>query len=196
MKNLVWQHLTDIFPHEITCGFCSRHIAPHKGWRASDGSSSEAKILVCPNCNRPNFVDNFGEQFPGTTFGAELQFLPTDIDAVYSEARRCMAVNSFTGAVLLCRKLLMHIAVEKEAEEDKSFAYYVNYLSENGYVTKGSEAWVNAIRETANEATHKIIHANRPEAELIVEFSEMILKNIYEYPAKLTLRVNSASQPE
>jgi len=62
-----------------------------------------------------------GKQFPGPPFGNAVNSLPPDVAALYGEARSCMTVNSFTSAVLTCRKLLMHIAVEKKAPEGKSF---------------------------------------------------------------------------
>jgi hypothetical protein len=45
-----------------------------------------------------------------------------------------MKVNAFTGSVICCRKLLMHIAVSEGAEVNKSFAYYVRYLADKGHI--------------------------------------------------------------
>jgi hypothetical protein len=36
-----------------------------------------------------------------------------------------LTVSAFTSAVLTCRKLLMHLAVEKGAQPGKSFLEYV-----------------------------------------------------------------------
>jgi len=53
-----------------------------------------------------------------------------DVASLHAEARSCVTVNAFTSAVLTCRKLLMHLAVEKGAPEGKSFLEYVEYLSD------------------------------------------------------------------
>jgi hypothetical protein len=67
-----------------------------------------------------------------------------------------MGVNSFTSAVLTCRKLLMHIAVEKGAPTNQSFLQYVEYLEQNHYVPPGGKGWVDYIRTKGNEANHEI----------------------------------------
>ena len=44
------------------------------------------------------------------------------VGAVVNEARECTSSGAYTTAVLASRKLFMHFAVEREAEENKSFA--------------------------------------------------------------------------
>jgi hypothetical protein len=39
------------------------------------------------------------------------------LNQLYEEARRCTGQGCFTAAVLLCRKMLMNIAVEQGAAE-------------------------------------------------------------------------------
>ncbi|EEF78683.1 hypothetical protein MDMS009_2856 [Methylophaga thiooxydans DMS010] len=36
-----------------------------------------------------------------------------------------MEVNAYTAAELICRKILMHVAADKGADEGKSFAAYL-----------------------------------------------------------------------
>jgi hypothetical protein len=50
---------------------------------------------------------------------ASLAHLPTDVGELYNQARSCMAVSGYTGAVLVDRKLLMHIAVTQGADENR-----------------------------------------------------------------------------
>jgi hypothetical protein len=96
-----------------------------------------------------------------------------------------MTVNSFTSAVLTCRKLLMHIAVEKGAPIGKSFLDYVEYLADKHYVPPDGMGWVDQIRKKGNEANHEIKIMSRDDAEELIEFSEMLLKIVYEFPAKV-----------
>lgn len=77
----------------------------------------------------------------------------------------------------------MHISVEKWAEEGKNFAFYVDFLVDNGYVpTANSKPWINAIRKKWNETTHEIIIAEQKTAENILKFIQMILQLMYEFP--------------
>ena len=96
-----------------------------------------------------------------------------------------MTVGSFTAAVLLCRKLLMHIAVEKGAQENQSFLEYVNYLSQKGYVPPDGKGWVDHIRSKGNEANHEINTMSEADAVDLLTFLEMLLIFIYEFPAKI-----------
>ena len=111
--------------------------------------------------------------------------VPYQVGALYAEARSCMTVNSFTSAVLTCRKLLMHIAVEKGAPEGKTFLDYVEYLAEKGYVPPDGKGWVDYIRKKGNEANHEIKIMSVGDASDLITFSEMLLKFVYEFPAKI-----------
>ena len=101
--------------------------------------------------------------------GNPVQHVPDSLNALYEEARRCTGQGCYTGAVLLCRKMLMNIAVEQEAKEGLNFIEYVNFLSEKGYVPPNGKHWVDHIRKKGNEATHEIalerypikLHRNR-----------------------------------
>jgi hypothetical protein len=96
-----------------------------------------------------------------------------------------MAVLAYTAAVLACRKILMHIAVEKQAQENQSFVVYVEYLAGKHYVPPGGEGWVDHIRKKGNEANHEIKLMSKADAEELITFVEMLLKLIYEFPARV-----------
>jgi hypothetical protein len=104
------------------------------------------------------------------------------LNALYDEARRCTAQSCFTAAVLLCRKMLMHIAVEKAAKEGLNFFEYVNFLSDKGYVPPDGKHWVDHIRKKGNEATHEIVLMNATDAQELLIFVEMLLRFVYEFP--------------
>ena len=137
-------------------------------------------FLRLPDLLRPR-----RETVSRTAFGTTVESLPTDVAALYNEARSCMTVNSYTAAVLTCRKLLMHIAVEKKAPEGQNFLQYVEFLAAQGYVPPDGKGWVNHIREKGNEANHEIKIMNLKDAEDLITFSEMLLKFVYEFPAKI-----------
>lgn len=96
-----------------------------------------------------------------------------------------MSVSAHTATALLCRKLLMYVAVEKGAEEGKSFQYYVTYLADNHYVPPDGRAWVDHIRVRGNDATHQITIIAREDAEQLVIFTAMLLRQIYEFAGRL-----------
>jgi len=115
-----------------------------------------------------------------------------DVAALYEEARNAFAANSYTAAVLACRKLLMHIAVAKGAKPDGSFVSYVQYLSDHHYVPPDARAWVDHIRNKGNEANHEIVMMSRADAEELISFVAMLLKIIFEFPAAVQRRTQPA----
>ncbi|MCT7650544.1 DUF4145 domain-containing protein [Aliarcobacter butzleri] len=98
------------------------------------------------------------------------------------KARRCTGEGCYTGAVLLCRKMLMNIAVVQGAKEGLKFIEYVTYLSDNGYTPPNGKHWVDHIRKKGNEATHEIAVMNEDDAKELIIFIEMLLRFIYEFP--------------
>lgn len=78
----------------------------------------------------------------------------------------------------------MHVAVDQGAEENKSFAHYVNYLVSQNLIPPGTKDWVDEVRELGNDATHEIKEFSLNEAKAAIDFVSMLLKLLYEYPAR------------
>ena len=175
----------DVSPKQFRCGFCDSFVASHHGWHTND---RELWLRICPHCRRPTYSE-YRETYPGVAFGNPVQHLPEDVSVLYEESRICFSSSSFTAAVLVLRKLLMNIAVQKGAAESLSFIKYVEYLSNKGYVPPDGKSWVDHIRQKGNEATHEIRLMGKKDAEDLIVFTEMLLKFIYEFPSLM-------SQPE
>jgi hypothetical protein len=80
----------------------------------------------------------------------------------------------------------MHIAVAQDAPEGESFFAYVRYLDDNGYLPPEGHIWVDSIRQKGNEANHEIVLMDREDAEELIDFLQMLMTFIYEFPAKLS----------
>jgi len=138
--------------------------------------------LVCSNpfCLDAAVIVNDGTLYPPTLFGPQVEGLPGDVDEAYHEARRCMGVSAYTAAELLCRKILMHVAVDKGAKPGKTFAEYVTHLADAGYVTPPMQPWVDLIRQHGNLATHELPPPDQQRAESTVMFTAELLRLVYE----------------
>jgi hypothetical protein len=187
-----WTHpnAPDIQAKQFTCGFCDRDIASAKGFSTNVAA---IRVYLCPFCRRPTFFEQ-DLQHPGVSFGEAVSHLPPAVAVVYDEARRCCSIDAHTAAGHLLRKLLMHVAVEKGAPEDQSFAAYVTYLSQNGYVPPDGKDWVDHIRLKGNEAAHEIRPMTGDDARDLVTFAEMLLKFVYEFPALMNARKAAAAR--
>lgn len=179
---MAWRHIADIHSQTFVCGFCGNGVASSKGFSAPE---ERREIYVCPHCGEPTYIDEHGNRIPGVAPGVEVASVPEQLDSLYREARNCVAIGSHTSAVLTCRKILMNIAVAQGAEEGKSFISYVEHLADSGYVPPNGKGWVDHIRRKGNEATHEIDLMSQSDAEELISFIEMLLKFIYEFPARV-----------
>ena len=177
-----WKGVDRIARRSYTCGHCGNDVGPDQAY--SDPSDEIRRIFVCPACDCPTYFA-VGIQIPGAPYGNDVGGVPEDVYNLYQQARQCMSVSSHTSVVLTCRKILMHIAVEQGADEGKSFLNYAQYLARNHYVPPGASGWVDHIRKKGNEANHEIVTMGREDAENLIDFIEILLKNIYEFPSRI-----------
>jgi hypothetical protein len=184
-----WSRLQDLPNEAFNCGFCSTKVSSTKGYKLGIHSDASGGLLgatyICPNCGGPNFFAPGGTRYPSPAFGNSVKHVPPDLDALYNEARRSSSQNCYTGAVLLCRKMLMNIAVQQGAGEGLKFIEYVNFLAEKGFVPPNGKHWVDHIRKKGNEATHEIAIMTDQDAKDLISFIEMLLRFIYEFPSMI-----------
>ncbi|MCK4458549.1 MAG: DUF4145 domain-containing protein [Methanosarcinales archaeon] len=192
---LTWEYTGGIIKsRDFICGHCGLHLASQRGWDAYDKSDIVAHIYICHNCFQPTYFGPDGKQIPGVAYGNPVHDIPDQyVESLYEEARNCTASNASTAAVLCCRKLLMNLAVSKGASEGQKFIEYVEYLSDKGFIPPDGRDWVDHIRKKGNEATHEIAIVEREDAEELLSFVEMLLKFIYEFPAKRKRKTSADS---
>lgn len=171
-----------------TCGYCGKEVGGNVGYTRDTGNDNGDRIYICPKCECPTVfveMDDGTMQIPGAPYGTSVAHVPVDVNAVYSEARRCIQSTAYTAAVLALRKLLMHVAVDKGAEPNQRFVEYVNYLDEEHYIPPNGREWVDALRSMGNDATHEIVVMGENDAKRMLDFAEMLLKIAYEFPARV-----------
>lgn len=183
-----WNGHQNVASRMYLCGYCNNKVASHIGWEfVQGGGPTIAGIRICPQCSGPTFFAS-QQQMPEGLLGEPVGALPPDVSKVYEEARSALAAGAPTAAVLCLRKLLMHVAVEKGAPPGGTFQKYVEYLSEHHHVPAGAEEWIDQIRRQSNEANHELTVKSGDEAKSLLEFSEMLLKLAYEFPARARAR--------
>jgi len=193
-----WVGLATIPVRRFTCGHCGVAVGAKAGYYYEEAPSpsrdnlrgvagpNQAKrfAIPCPSCDSVSYF-NEGKQVPGPPYGRDVASAPSPVADVYREARNCMTVAAHTGAVMLCRKLLMNVAVAKGAAGNLKFIEYVEWLDANGYIPPNGKGWVDYMRKKGNEATHEIHVSERGDAEKLITFAEMILMFVYELPAAI-----------
>lgn len=175
-----WRGIQEVEAASFRCGYCGDQVGSDRGLTTD---AKDAFIRICPLCNCPTFFSAPQEQWPGPRVGGNVSQIADDVKGLYEEARQSVTVNAYTGAVMLCRTILMHVAVEKGAKPGETFQSYVKWLIDEHYVPRGSDGWLDYIRARGNDANHKIVPMNRDDALGVLGFTEAMLRNVYELPA-------------
>lgn len=188
-----WYKTTANAPIDWTCGYCGNIVGGIYGYRREQYVDSpefdNSRIYICPRCERPTafiYCENGSvEQVPGPMEGSAIQGLPETVSALYDEIRKCIQAGANTSAVLASRKMLMHLAVDKGAAEGMTFQQYVGYLEDAHYIPPDGREWVDEVRKRSNEQNHEIVIATRDDATQLLDFIEMLLRFIYEFPSRI-----------
>ena len=145
----------------------------------------DSTAYVCPGCHRMSvFVDDV--QFPSPPAGAFVNHLPSDVESSWQEARRSYSAGAYTACVLMCRKLLMHMACDKAGtKEGSNFTTCIDDLIASNELPKSHEPALNSIRQSGNAGTHKLEAITESEAATTISVTEQCLRNLYELPAKI-----------
>ncbi|GAA1478131.1 hypothetical protein GCM10009623_25770 [Nocardioides aestuarii] len=115
--------------------------------------------------------------------------LPTEDAAIWDEARTCLGVGASAAAVMLCRKLLSHIAVSNglpakdKNDRAPTFMAAVDHLEAEGIFTKRMRPWVDRIKDVGNEANHELQPVAAADALDVATFTEQLLVLAYELDA-------------
>ncbi len=180
---------------EYFCSYCNLTVAgrKHKIVKKefnSPGFGSRLEdiyyILECPSCNCPTVYEvSTKNTYPFSKALLPVKCLPEGVKEIYDEIATAISAGCYTSSVILARTAIMHIAVEKGAEENKSFKFYVDFLVENGFVPPNANGWIDKIRTMANDSVHKLEIWGKEEAELIGKFLRYLLIFIYELPSSI-----------
>lgn len=115
----------------LRCPLCRRKVQGAVIAVTNEGGVPLVAWVRCTNCHR-GLVVNDGQLAPTGLAGEDVDGLPVETEQAYKEARLNVASGAFTSCELMCRKILMHVAVDKGAETNKSFAYYIDHLKGRG----------------------------------------------------------------
>ena len=169
----------DRISHEITCSNCQNKVGAHEVARYEYAGGLKMYFVICPLCSFGSVIEAEGVIYPSVIYGEPLEGLTPDVEKAYDEARKDFSIGSHTSCQLICRKILMHVAIEKcELEEGKKFAEYIDALQKAQLVTPIMKPWVDKIRKEGNDATHKLEPPTPEDAENILNFNAQLLKSI------------------
>lgn len=174
----------------IACPFCSGTQAVKIAYTLADYEPPQVLWARCVNC-KCGFVINNGAISPAPMPLTAIRGLDPETEVAWQEIRSCLGAGANTAAVHMCRKVLLHIAVEEGLPESDdrgwapSFAACIDYLVERGDVTPRMKPWVDKIRNVGNEGAHELKQIPADKALLVARFTMQLLVVMYEIKADL-----------
>ena len=176
----------EITTKTITCPYCNVRVQAVSNTRIVDVATGSIKyhIYKCPECFMPVIIGLDGKIIPQSQLlpFEDLRYLPENIEKLYNECRRCFLNECYHSVIMVSRSLLMYVAVDKGDTAGKSFAAYITYLEQNGYIGTQNKAWVDKIRTIGNKYVHELDEATEEDAQRVIVFIKQLLGNLYEMP--------------
>src|SRR5690606_23538446 len=128
----------DLQPRRFNCGFCGTLTGSRYGY--TNLTTANCEIYLCVSCGFPTFMYQ-GRQYPGPRTERKIKNLPESVDSIYTEIKDSVSNSSYTAAILLGRKLIMHLAVDvAKAKEGQKFIEYVQFLKESNFIPPNGDA--------------------------------------------------------
>lgn len=177
------------------CSFCD---ASQMAVIAHTYARHDCYWLRCINCGKGSVVNSGSQVSPAARPLHTPRGLPELDEQIWNEVRDCLSVGASTAAVMLCRKLLVHIAVAQGLPAKNANGYAPNFqtavthLETEGLITRRMLPWVKRIKDVGNEANHEIARIDKDVANDVALFTEQLLKLTYEMDDLM----NSASKDE
>lgn len=144
---------------------------------------SGTRWLLCPVCNQGSVRVTTGAVYPVAPAGGNVAALPDDVAQAWREARTAHAVAAYTASEMMCRKILMHVAVDVAGRPPgESFVQYVDALEAGGYVAVGLKPVVDKVRQRGNGAAHELPASSEQDSLTTLRITEYLLRGTYELP--------------
>ena len=135
-------------------------------------------LIACCKCNVKSAFCN-GLPYTFTYLEEDVEELQDEIKSAYRETVKCLSIDAYTATTMMCRKILMLVALDLGADKNRKFEYYVDYLEENQYITQSIKNWMSYIRIGGNEANHEKEAINDQHAMTIFMFVAALLVRVY-----------------
>jgi hypothetical protein len=138
---------------------------------------------LCPHCGDGSVRVSRGLVYPPAPAGGRVKNLPPDVEEAWREACTSHAVASYTCCEIMCRKILMHVAVDTaKSQAGKKFFEYVNDLEAGHYFTPALKPVVDQVRARGNIAAHELPASSEADSLTTLRITEHLLRGIYELP--------------
>jgi len=172
----------------VDCPACGGAQAVRIAYTRDGSDRPSVTWARCVNCFH-GLVKNGEKVSPGRKPLRNIKGLEADVATAWAEVRGCLSTGATTAAVHMCRKILLHVAVQEglQAKDARGrapgFVECIDHLKRKGYVTPPMEKWVDKIRQVGNQGAHELEATSAEAAALVAQFTLQLLVLTYEMSA-------------
>lgn len=125
-----------------------------------------------------------GAVWPPAAAGASVANLPPDVAQAWREARATHGIAAYTACEMMCRKILMHLAVDVAGSKaGGTFKQFIEDLDNAGYVSPRLRPSVEKVKDRGNAANHDLPASDEAASLVTLTITEHLLRGVYEIPA-------------
>lgn len=148
-------------------------------------------LSSCINCERPFLFKQDYHDIEGEFNGHELiqlypdkdsEFIPNAPKTVlrsYKESQKCFQANAYDACVVMCRKGIEAICIDK-GEKKGNLITKLKNLKDKGILENTFYDWSNKLREVGNYGAHSHEHEiSKQEAKDTLDFFEVLITYLY-----------------
>lgn len=139
----------------------------------------------CNACQKIVLLNNkTGEIYPYPLPKPIDKRIPDSIRIDFEESLRCLSINANRASAVMARRALQSICLDKGAKENEKLVKQIDWLFEQGIITKDLKDWAHEVRFVGNDAAHpKIPIKDEPiskkDAEDILNLLEQFTNVLY-----------------
>ena len=112
--------------------------------------------------------------------------IPEPIRLDFQEALKCRYVKAFNATIEMCRRALEASCLEMGAKADLSLNDMIEWIHEQGKITRPLREFAHTIKLGGNRAAHPSDRTLTGEdADAVLEFMRQYLLHVYELPARM-----------
>jgi len=172
----------------IYCPYCSRYtLLTRRGEYPSPYGLYW--IGECNSCHKAVLInDQLNEKYPLSMPKPVDPRIPEPIRNDFKESQKCLSIGAHRAAGVMARRALQNCCLDKGAKENDRLEKQIDWLYNQGIITKGLKEWAHEVRLTGNDAAHpskpgEDTPVTKEDAEDILSLLEQLTSVLYIAPA-------------
>jgi Domain of unknown function (DUF4145) len=173
----------------------NRTIASHHMWAVLQCQACKKYIVGAAMKDAPHesnckYLEHCPLGKPSDDVSTEI---PKDIADDFKEALRCRWVNAYNATVEMCRRAVQASCLQLKAPTDKTLVKQIDWLAEQGTITKPLKEMAHRVRLGGNLGAHPpddpededVIIISPEYADAVIEFTRDYFQHVYVMPERL-----------